>query len=149
MVISDGRLYWIQDAYTPARFPLRPAAPADLNYIRNSVKVVIDAYNGTVEFYVDDTADPIVPTYRRIFPALFKPFDAMPADLQQHIRYPEDLFRLQALQYRAYHMDSPEVFYNREDLWQFPRQPRWRAKREWRRTTSSCACPVIRAPSSS
>jgi uncharacterized membrane protein (UPF0182 family) len=72
---------------------------------------------------VTDPADPIVATYRRIFPALFKPFAAMPADLQKHIRYPEDLFFMQAQLYRAYHMDTPEVFYNREDLWQFPRQP--------------------------
>jgi uncharacterized membrane protein (UPF0182 family) len=70
-----------------------------------------------------DAADPIVATNRRIFPSLFKPFDAMPRDLQKHIRYPEDLFNIQALQYRAYHMESPEVFYNREDLWQFPREP--------------------------
>ena len=87
------------------------------------MKVVIDAYNGTVTFYVTDPADPIIATYRRIFPTLFKPFDAMPADLQRHIRYPEDLFRIQAQQYRAYHMSAPEVFYNREDLWQFPREP--------------------------
>ena len=74
-------------------------------------------------FYVTDPADPIVATYRRIFPSLFKPLAAMPPDLQKHIRYPEDLFNIQALQYRAYHMDAPEVFYNREDLWQFPREP--------------------------
>ena len=103
--------------------PLRPAAPGDINYIRNSVKVVIDAYNGTVTFYVMDTADPIDRHLSADLPELFKPFAAMPADLQQHIRYPEDLFRIQALQYRAYHMDTPEVFYNREDLWQFPREP--------------------------
>jgi hypothetical protein len=126
MVISEGRLYWIQDAYTTSdRFPYAQPAPdgGDLNYIRNSVKVVIDAYNGTVNFYVADPADPIVATYGRIFPSLFKPFAAMPPDLQKHIRYPEDLFNIQALQYRAYHMDVPEVFYNREDLWQFPREP--------------------------
>ena len=125
VVISAGRLYWMQDAYTTsAWFPYaKPEPDGDLNYIRNSVKVVIDAYNGTVTFYVADAADPIVATYRRIFPSLFKPFDAMPPDLQRHIRYPEDLFTIQALQYRAYHMDAPEVFYNREDLWQFPREP--------------------------
>ena len=126
VVISEGRLYWIQDAYaTSAWFPYAKPEPAggDINYIRNSVKIVIDAYNGTVTFYVTDVADPIVATYRRIFPSLFKPFDAMPPDLQKHIRYPEDLFNIQALQYRAYHMESPEVFYNREDLWQFPREP--------------------------
>jgi uncharacterized protein len=125
VVISDGRLYWMQDAYTTSDwFPYSQAPPdADINYIRNSVKVVIDAYNGTVTFYVMDTADPIIATWRRIFPRLFKPFDAMPPDLQRHIRYPEDLFNIQALQYRAYHMSAPEVFYNREDLWQFPREP--------------------------
>jgi uncharacterized membrane protein (UPF0182 family) len=116
----------MQDAYTTsAWFPYAKPEPdgGDLNYIRNSVKVVIDAYNGTVNFYVTDPADPIVATFRRIVPALFKPLDAMPPDLQKHIRYPEDLFNIQALQYRAYHMDAPEVFYNREDLWQFPREP--------------------------
>ena len=125
MVVSEGRLYWIQDAYTTSEwFPYaRPDPDGDLNYIRNSVKIVIDAYNGTVNFYVTDPADPIVATYRRIFPSLLKPFAAMPPDLQTHIRYPEDLFNIQALQYRAYHMDVPEVFYNREDLWQFPREP--------------------------
>jgi uncharacterized protein len=84
--------------------------------------VVIDAYNGTVDFYVSDPDDPLIKAYQRIFPGLFKPLDSMPADLRQHIRYPEDLFRVQAQLYRAYHMDTPEVFYNREDLWQFPRQ---------------------------
>ena len=125
VVISEGRLYWIQDAYTTSEwFPYaNPEPGGDINYIRNSVKIVIDAYNGTVTFYVADAADPIVATYRQIFPSLFKPFDAMPPDLQRHIRYPEDLFTIQALQYRAYHMDAPEVFYNREDLWQFPREP--------------------------
>jgi uncharacterized protein len=125
VVISAGRLYWMQDAYTTsAWFPYAKPEPGkdDLNYIRNSVKVVVDAYNGTVDFYVTDPADPIVATYRRIFPSLFKPFDAMPPDLQRHVRYPEDLFTIQALQYRAYHMGAPEVFYNREDLWQFPRE---------------------------
>jgi uncharacterized protein len=125
VVIGDGRIYWMQDAYTTSGwFPYAQAQPdGDTNYIRNSVKVVIDAYNGTVTFYVADAADPIVATYRHIFPALFKPLDAMPPDLQRHIRYPEDLFNIQALQYRAYHMDAPQVFYNREDLWQFPREP--------------------------
>ena len=124
-VVSDGRVYWIQDAYTMSCwFPYAKLQPdGDTNYIRNSVKVIIDAYNGTVTFYLADEADPIVATYRRIFPALFKPFSAMPPDLQKHIRYPEDLFRIQAQQYGAYHMDTPAVFYNREDLWQFPRAP--------------------------
>ena len=126
LAIGEGRLSWIQDAYTVSDwFPYANPEPqgGDINYIRNSVKIVIDAYNGTIDFYVADAADPIVATYRRIFPSLFKPLDAMPPDLQQHIRYPEDLFTLQALQYRAFHMVAPEVFYNREDLWQFPREP--------------------------
>ncbi|MGA8756420.1 MAG: UPF0182 family protein [Stellaceae bacterium] len=125
IVISNGRLYWMQDAYTTSNwFPYaHPQANGDINYIRNSVKAVIDAYNGTVSFYVADPTDPILATYRNIFPTLFKPLAAMPSDLQQHIRYPEDLFYIQALEYRAYHMEAPEVFYNREDLWQFPREP--------------------------
>jgi uncharacterized membrane protein (UPF0182 family) len=125
VVISDGRLYWMQDAYTTSDwFPYaQPQPGGDTNYIRNSVKVVIDAYNGTVALYVADAADPIVGTYQRIFPGLFRPFAAMPPDLQRHIRYPEDLFTVQAQQYRAYHMNAPEVFYNREDLWQFPLEP--------------------------
>ncbi|MCP4621102.1 MAG: UPF0182 family protein [Bradyrhizobium sp.] len=125
LVISSGRMFWMQDAYTTSNyFPSTPPAQDfDLNYIRNSVKVVIDAYHGTVDFYLMDPADPIAASYARIFPQLFKPFAAMPADLQKHIRYPEDLFLIQARQYQAYHMEAAEVFYNREDLWQFPRQP--------------------------
>jgi hypothetical protein len=124
LVISDGRLYWIQDAYTTSTwFPYSETAPnSDINYIRNSVKIVVDAYNGSVDFYDVDPQDPILASYRRIFPALFKPLSAMPADLQKHIRYPEDLFQIQGEMYRTYHMSLPEVFYNREDLWQFPRQ---------------------------
>lgn len=123
MVISGGRLYWMQDAYTTSDWFPYSQPSGDLDYIRNSVKVVVDAYNGTVTFYVVDPTDPIIATYEHIFPAMFRPFDAMPADLQRHIRYPEDLFTIQALQYRTYHMEAPEVFYNREDLWQFPREP--------------------------
>jgi uncharacterized protein len=125
MVISEGRLFWMQDAYTTSRwFPYsQPNPDGGINYIRNSVKVVIDAYNGTVDFYVVDLSDPVVATYQRIFPRLFKPFGVMPTDLRKHVRYPEDLFLIQAHLYRAYHMDSPEVFYNREDLWEFPREP--------------------------
>jgi len=125
IVISGGRLYWIQDAYTTSSsFPYAQTIDGDtVNYIRNSVKIVVDAYNGSANFYVTDPKDPIVETYARIFPKLFKPFGAMPIDLQRHTRYPEDLFLIQAQIYRTYHMSAPEVFYNREDLWQFPRQP--------------------------
>jgi len=125
IVISGGRLAWIQDAYTTSGwFPYAQRMEGGrANYIRNSVKIVVDAYNGSVSFYVTDPADPIVATYRRMFPSLFRPFAAMPEGLSKHVRYPEDLFFIQAQLYRAYHMSAPEVFYNREDLWQFPRQP--------------------------
>jgi uncharacterized protein len=125
IVIADGRLFWMQDAYTTSDyFPYAPPARnSGLNYIRNSVKIVIDAYDGTVNFYLADASDAIAATYARIFPGLLKPLSAMSAGLKQHIRYPEDLFLIQARIYRAYHMNRPEVFYNREDLWQFPRQP--------------------------
>lgn len=122
IVASGGRLFWMQDAYTTSNwFPYAQPGSGGTNYIRNAVKVVIDAYEGTVDFYVSDSADPVLRTYQRIFPGLFKPLAAMSQDLQQHIRYPEDLFLIQAQLYRAYHMEAPEVFYNREDLWQFPR----------------------------
>jgi len=125
VVVSNGRLFWIQDAYTASRwFPYsKPVDDGSANYIRNAVKVVIDAYNGTVDFYVSDPSDPIIATYAKIFPGLLKPFKAMAPDLKQHVRYPEGLFKIQSEIYRAYHMNQPEVFYNREDLWQFPRQP--------------------------
>lgn len=125
LVISDGRMFWIQDAYTTSSyFPsAAPSRDPRLNYIRNSVKIVIDAYNGSVDFYLMDGGDPIAATWRRIFPGLFKPYAAMPTDLQKHIRYPQDLFVIQARIYQTYHMEAAEVFYNREDLWQFPRQP--------------------------
>lgn len=125
LVINDGRLFWMQDAYTTSDyFPYAVANTGNgLNYIRNSVKIVVDAYNGSVDLYLADPSDPIAATYQHIFPGLFKAFSAMPQDLQRHIRYPEDLFLIQAHTYAAYHMEAPEVFYNREDLWQFPRQP--------------------------
>jgi uncharacterized membrane protein (UPF0182 family) len=85
--------------------------------MRNSVKAVVDAYNGTVTFYVFDSEDPVLATYRRIFPSLFKDAAAMPADLRRHVRYPEALFQLQSEVYGLYHMTNPEVFFNREDLW--------------------------------
>jgi Uncharacterised protein family (UPF0182) len=117
LVVSDGRLFWMQDAYTTsAYFPYaQPVRDLDLNYIRNSVKVVVDAYNGTVDFYLMDSADSVAATYQRIFPGLFKPFANMPQGLQQHIRYPEDMFLIQARLYQTYHMTAADVFYNRED----------------------------------
>lgn len=125
LVVSEGRLFWMLDAYTTSNyFPYaKPVRNGSLNYIRNAVKVVIDAYNGATDFYLIDDSDPIAAAYRRIFPGFFKPISAMRADLRRHIRYAEDMFLIQAQIYQAYHMDQPEVFYNREDLWQFPKLP--------------------------
>src|SRR6185436_20469828 len=88
-----------------------------INYMRNSVKALIDAYDGTTTFYVFDTEDPIIAAYRGVFPTLFRDASAMPADLRQHVRYPEMLLQLQAAVYGLYHMTNPSVFFNREDLW--------------------------------
>ena len=122
VVISDGRLYWIQDAYTISdSFPYsEPVAGLPLNYIRNSVKVVVDAYHGTVSFYATEPSEPVLATYAAIFPGMFRPIDEMPEDLRRHVRYPENLFYVQAEMYRTYHMTNPDVFYNKEDLWTFP-----------------------------
>jgi uncharacterized membrane protein (UPF0182 family) len=122
-VVFSGRLFWIQDAYTTtAHYPYSTqiGAPAELNYIRNSVKIVIDAYNGTTTLYLAEPEDPIALTIARIFPGLLKPLTEMPAGLRQHIRYPEDIFRLQASIYTTYHMTNPSIFYNKEDQWQVP-----------------------------
>lgn len=118
---DDGRLSWILDAYTTSdSYPYSThygLGDAPVNYIRNSVKAVVDAYNGTVTFYVFDSEDPVLATYRRIFPSLFKDAAGMPADLRRHVRYPEAIFTLQSEVYGLYHMTNPEVFFNREDLW--------------------------------
>ncbi|MBN1484262.1 MAG: UPF0182 family protein [Chloroflexia bacterium] len=121
-VILEGRIYWIQDAYTySSYFPY--AEPYDgLNYVRNAVKVVIDPYNGTTTFYVVDPDDPIVQVYAGIFPALFRPAEDMPAGLREHWRYPEEIFRLQTSIYATYHMRDPQVFYNKEDLWDYAKE---------------------------
>lgn len=117
-VLYDGRIFWIIDAYTTTNnFPYSRRSPEGFNYVRNSVKVVVDAFNGDITFYMFDPGDPIVQTYARIFPGLFRPADEMPAGLRAHVRYPVDLFRWQARMYAAYHMQDPFVFYNREDLW--------------------------------
>ena len=118
---DDGRLSWIMDAFTVSdSYPYSThyrLGENDINYMRNSVKAVIDAYDGTTTFYVFDTEDPIIATYRRIFPDLFKDASMMPAGLRKHVRYPELLLKLQAEVYGLYHMTDPEAFYNREDLW--------------------------------
>jgi uncharacterized protein len=122
MVIGDdGRLSWIMDAFTTSdSYPYSihyTLGNNVINYMRNSVKVVIDAYDGTTTFYVFDTQDSIITAYRGIFPALFKDASAMPPALRKHVRYPELLLKLQAAVYGLYHMTDPQVFYNREDLW--------------------------------
>ena len=118
---EDGRLSWILDAFTQSgSYPYSTHYSVDgqpINYMRNSVKVVVDAYDGTTTFYVFDSQDPILAAYRAIFPSLFKDAASMPAGLRKHVRYPELLLRLQAEVYGLYHMTNPEVFYNREDLW--------------------------------
>jgi uncharacterized membrane protein (UPF0182 family) len=124
LVISDGKLVWLQDAYTlSGALPYsQPATRSGINYIRNAVKITVDAYDGTVRFFVADPKDPILQTYRRIFPSLFRPLHDMSPALRRHLRYPEDLFILQANVYSTYHMTDPEVFYNKEDLWNFPQE---------------------------
>jgi len=121
LVISQGRLFWIQDGYTKSdRYPYSFYTEGVGNYIRNSVKLVMDAYNGTVDMYISDPKDPLIQVYEKIFPDVFRPMSEMDPDLQQHIRYPEDIFRVQTYIYADYHMISPRVFYNKEDRWQVP-----------------------------
>lgn len=140
ITVIDGRLQWIVDAYTVSdRFPysepviqtasmipgmaaedVQQLAMSDFNYIRNSVKVVVDAFNGTVRFLVVDETDPVLQTYRKIFPTLFEASETIEPDVRDNFRYPLDLFKTQAQIYLLYHMTNPQVFYNREDLWRFP-----------------------------
>jgi uncharacterized protein len=122
MVISTaGRIVWLLDGYTVSDwFPYSTPTRALGNYVRNAVKVTVDAYDGTVRFYIADPADPLIRTTARIFPGLLQPLQAMPADLRAHIRYPEGLFRIQAGMYAIYHMRDTQVFYNKEDLWSIP-----------------------------
>lgn len=114
-------LYWIIDAYTVSdRYPYSDPGKNSFNYIRNSVKIVVDAYNGTVDFYVADPTDPVITTLGKIFPQMLKPLQTMPVALRSHIRYPGDFFRIQSERLLTYHMTDPQVFYNREDLWEIP-----------------------------
>lgn len=123
LVVVQGKLYWIQDAYTvTADYPYSELYGGDIGYIRNSVKVVVDAYNGAMTFYIADATDPLVGTYRKIFPSLFQPMDQMPAEIRSHVRYPEDLLNIQAAMYSTYHMKDAQVFYNREDVWTLPQE---------------------------
>src|SRR5881296_2591783 len=130
VVTESGRLVWMADGYTTSdRYPY--AQPArGFNYIRNSVKATVDAYDGTVTYYIADPSDPLIRTYAKAFPGLLRPLAEMPRDLQAHIRYPEDLFAVQARMYAIYHMQDPQVFYNKEDLWSIPRLPQEGRDRE-------------------
>jgi len=126
-VVSQGKQYWIQDAYTvsdhfPYSTPHAAAFQEGLNYIRNSVKVVVDMYDGTVRFYVMDPNDPVLAVYRQAFPGVFQDLNQLSPDLKAHLRYPQDLFSIQADQYRTFHMTDPQVYYNREDLWVLPQE---------------------------
>jgi hypothetical protein len=123
VVTDDGRLVWLLDGYTTTdRFPYSDPVRGVGNYIRNSVKVTVDAYHGTVTYYLADPTDPIIQVYARAFPGLLRPLDELPADLRRHLRYPEDFFGIQARKYATYHMQDPQVFYNKEDLWAVPRR---------------------------
>jgi uncharacterized protein len=120
MVIADGRLWWIQDAYTTtSRYPYS-TPQGDLNYLRNSVKIVVDAYNGTMKFFVFDEQDPLLKTYRAAYPSLFTAKSEMPQVLIDHLRYPEDLFNVQAEVYSTYHVDGADVLYNKGNQWAIP-----------------------------
>jgi uncharacterized membrane protein (UPF0182 family) len=123
VALSGGRLYWIIDGYTVTnRFPYSEPA-GGINYIRNPVKAVIDAYDGSVDFYLmNESSDPIIMTYSAMFPDLFKPVSLMPEGLKSQIRYPEDIFHVQAAKYAIYHMKDSGVFYNREDVWEIPEE---------------------------
>jgi len=121
MVTDGGQLKWILDAYTTSdAYPYSQRTADGTSYMRNSVKVVIDAYDGTVDAYIADPNDPVVQTYAKIFGGIFKPISAMPADIRKHVRYPGDLFRIQTALHATYHMTEPDAFYHREDQWQFP-----------------------------
>jgi len=123
LVVDQGRLFWIQDAYTVADgFPYSEPTDDGFSYIRNSVKVVVDAYEGDVRFYVIDPADPVLRAYHAAFPSLFRSLDEMSPGLRQHLRYPRDLFEVQVDKFNTYHMTVPQVFYNREDVWAPPQE---------------------------
>jgi len=122
LIVTDaGELKWILDAYTSSEnYPYAQRVQDGTNYMRNSVKVVIDAYDGTIDAYLADPGDPVAQTYAAIFPGIFKPLATMAADVRRHLRYPADLFRLQTELHATYHMVEPDAFYHREDQWQYP-----------------------------
>jgi len=127
VVTPDGRLVWTADGYTasdshPYSQSVRLRRGQRMNYLRNSVKATVDAYDGTIHLYIADPSDPIVNAYNNVFPGLFEPASAMPAEIREHLRFPEYLFRIQAEIYRTYHMRAPQAFYNKEDVWDIARK---------------------------
>jgi uncharacterized membrane protein (UPF0182 family) len=123
VVTDDGRLVWLLDGYmTTDRYPYAQRVRGVGNYIRNSVKAAVDAYHGSVTLYLADPEDPLIKTWSKAFPGVLRPMSEMPADLRAHIRYPEDLFTIQTRMFATYHMEDPQVFYNKEDLWTVPRR---------------------------
>lgn len=123
LVLNNGKLFWIQDAYTTSSyFPYSEQYEGRYNYIRNSVKIVVDAYEGSVDYYVIDEEDPVLKVYDSLFPDIFKPIDELPNGMENHFRYPQDLFEIQIETFSRYHMTAPQVFYNQEDLWTRPNE---------------------------
>jgi len=133
VVSPEGRLVWLLDGYTVTdRYPYSEPTPRIGNYIRNSLKAVVDAYDGTVQLYISDARDPIIQTYARIFPGVLRTMEEMPQGLRSHVRYPPGMFSLQARMYQTYHMQDPQVFYNKEDLWTIPQAASGGAEQEMR-----------------
>ncbi len=123
VITKEGRLVWLVDGYTTSdRMPYAQPFGRLGNYIRNSVKAAVDAYDGSIELYVSDPKDPLIRAYQLIFPGLLKPLEQMPADLRAHMRYPQDLFTIQSHVFATYHMQDPQIFYNKEDLWNIPKK---------------------------
>src|SRR6056297_163615 len=123
LVLNNGRLFWIQDAYTTSsHFPYSQRYQNGFNYIRNSVKIVVDAYEGTVDYFIIDEEDPVLDVYDSIFPGVFKSMDELPEGIEDQFRYPQDLFEVQIETFSRYHMVTPQVFYNQEDLWTRPNE---------------------------
>jgi hypothetical protein len=123
LVVAGGRLTWVLDGYTlSSSFPYSSPTEQGFNYIRNPIKATVDAYDGTVSYYLIDDEDPLIQAYDRAFPELFRPLAEMPEELVAHLRYPKDLFSVQTRQYLKYHMTDVQVFYNEEDLWEIPQE---------------------------
>jgi uncharacterized membrane protein (UPF0182 family) len=121
VVNKDGRLIWMIDGYTSSeKFPYSTPYAKQINYIRNSVLVTVDAYSGETHFYIKDSKDPIIQAHSNMYPNLFKPLSNLPNDLKAHMRFPKDLFKITSKIFNTYHMNDPQVFYNKEDVWTFP-----------------------------